>query len=638
MQNWEMIEELKRSEEKFKTVADLTYDWEFWMDADNNLIYSSPSCERITGYTREEFFANPNLLSSIIIKEDHLIWNKHLISEGENKQEEIDVRIICKNGQVKWINHICYTLVDKDGKILGRRASNRDITERKKMDNFIVIQRDLNIDLMIVDNLADAYKIIFKYASKIEGIDCGWICLFNKEGGFELKESFELSEQSVKYIANNLIATKQYKHILKGNPIYKNTSELFDVNIETASNKNISIVASIPFKDENKTTGVINFGSSILIEFTKNLKNIIETFVFQAGSYLNRIIAEHELIESEEKYKNFFETDLTADIKSTVDGIILDCNPAFVKMFEFDSKEEALKTPISDIYFNKARYIDIIEELQKKKKLESVNRTLKTKKGNEIEVVENILGEFDENGRLVHINSFMFDITKIRLVENALIESERRYRELFERMQNGFALHEIILNKKGKPVDYKFLAVNPTFEKMTGLKAAKLIGKRALEVLPNTEKYWIDVYGRVALTGKPNTFENYSRELGKYYRVFSYSPEKMKFAVLIEDITETRKSEEKIKQLSAAVEQSPVSIIITDLTGRIEYVNAMFSKLTGYNKDEVLGKKTSILKSGYTTKTEYKKLWKTIISGKDWNGIFHNKKKNGELFWESANI
>ncbi len=104
------------------------------------------------------------------------------------------------------------------------------------------------------------------------------------------------------------------------------------------------------------------------------------------------------------------------------------------------------------------------------------------------------------------------------------------------------------------------------------------------------------------------------------------------------DVTERRRSEELVRKLSRAVEQSPVSIVITNLTGEIEYVNPRFTQLTGYTFEEVRGKNPRFLNSGETTADEYRRLWSTITRGGEWRGEFHNKKKNGELFWEFASI
>ena len=104
------------------------------------------------------------------------------------------------------------------------------------------------------------------------------------------------------------------------------------------------------------------------------------------------------------------------------------------------------------------------------------------------------------------------------------------------------------------------------------------------------------------------------------------------------DITERVKAERELVKLSTAVEQSPVSIVITDTNGTIEYVNPIFGKITGYSLEETIGQNPRILKSGVYGESEYRKLWKTITNGKIWVGEFLNKKKNGELYWESATI
>lgn len=110
------------------------------------------------------------------------------------------------------------------------------------------------------------------------------------------------------------------------------------------------------------------------------------------------------------------------------------------------------------------------------------------------------------------------------------------------------------------------------------------------------------------------------------------------FRTIIVDLTDIKEKEDKIKKLSMVVEQSPVSVEIVDKNGIIEYVNPKFEEITLYKANEVIGKNPKILKSGFHSKEFYKDLWNTIVKGKEWKGIFQNKKKNGELFWESAII
>ncbi len=114
--------------------------------------------------------------------------------------------------------------------------------------------------------------------------------------------------------------------------------------------------------------------------------------------------------------------------------------------------------------------------------------------------------------------------------------------------------------------------------------------------------------------------------------------EKEYMVAVARDISLRKQKEESILKLSRAVEQSPTSIMITDSKGIIEYVNPKLIELTGYKKDEVLGNNPRIFSSGEKSKSEYKILWENILSGKEWKGEFHNKKKNGELYWEYALI
>ena len=120
--------------------------------------------------------------------------------------------------------------------------------------------------------------------------------------------------------------------------------------------------------------------------------------------------------------------------------------------------------------------------------------------------------------------------------------------------------------------------------------------------------------------------------------MFNELGEVTQFNANLVDITERKQAEISLRKLSNAVEQSPSLVVITDLSGAVEYVNPKFERLTGYNLEEVLGKNLSMLQSGEQSNESYEKLWNTILAGKEWQGTFHNKKKNGELYWESATI
>lgn len=238
----------------------------------------------------------------------------------------------------------------------------------------------------------------------------------------------------------------------------------------------------------------------------------------------------------------------------------------------------------------------------------------------------------------VMLGTILRDTTRQVITEQALRDSEERYRMLFERMLDGYALHEIICDDDGRPVNYRFLDINPAFEEMTGL-SQNIVGKTVREVFPTIESYWIETYGQVALTGEPARFENYAQSVGgRWFEVVAFSPAANQFATIFKDVTDKRRTNYQLQQLAQAVEQSPVIVVITDTEGYIEYVNPRFTQVTGYHLAEVRGQTPSLLKSGEMSEGRYRELWDTIKSGREWRGEFHNRKKDGTLYWASASI
>ncbi len=158
-------------------------------------------------------------------------------------------------------------------------------------------------------------------------------------------------------------------------------------------------------------------------------------------------------------------------------------------------------------------------------------------------------GVFDEKGRLTEIHAIGRDINKRKQAEEKLKKSEEQYRSLFNSMHEGFALLEIICDDSNIPIDYRYLDVNPAFERILGTKRDKLIGKTILELYPDIEEFWIKTYGQVALTGKRKHFrQSYSR-FDKYLEIIAYSPGRMQCAVLFIDISEQKEMERQIASL-----------------------------------------------------------------------------------------
>ncbi|MBN1659832.1 MAG: PAS domain S-box protein [Anaerolineae bacterium] len=175
------------------------------------------------------------------------------------------------------------------------------------------------------------------------------------------------------------------------------------------------------------------------------------------------------------------------------------------------------------------------------------------------------------------------DITEAKRIEEALSQQEKRYRQLFDGMAEGFALHEILIDDQGQPCDYRFLEVNPAFEQLTGLNKEDLLGKRVMEVLPATEPFWIETYGRVALTGEPVHFEHYSAAFGRHYAVSAYRPAENQFASVFVDITDRVRTEQVLREneekLLTLLEILPVGVSILDSARDIRYLNPALSRM-----------------------------------------------------------
>ena len=170
---------------------------------------------------------------------------------------------------------------------------------------------------------------------------------------------------------------------------------------------------------------------------------------------------------------------------------------------------------------------------------------------------------------------------------------------LFTHMLDGFALHEMIFDTEGKAVDYRFLAVNPSFEEITGLSAANIVGRTVLEALPGTEPHWIENYGNVVLTGEPLRFESTHARLNKVFDVHAYRPEKGQFACIFRDITDRNAREAKIRAMSEDIRKSSAEyrhifenavegIFRTSTDGRILAANPTFANMLGYDCEQDL--------------------------------------------------
>jgi PAS domain S-box-containing protein len=219
-------------------------------------------------------------------------------------------------------------------------------------------------------------------------------------------------------------------------------------------------------------------------------------------------------------------------------------------------------------------------------------------------------------------NELVYGVQTLRLrahhlqTEEDLQVSEARFHSLFEQMTEGFALHEIFCDDQGQPCDYRFLEVNPAFEHLTGLERDEIIGKCKSVAMPEDDPYWIQIYGKVAMTGEPIHFENYSHQLKQYYEVFAYSPAPRQFATLFMNITDRKKIEEDLHQSEekyrSLYETMTQGVVYQDGQGRITSANPAAEKILEMSIDQMQGR------------TSMDPVWKAIHEdGTDFPGEEH---------------
>lgn len=232
-------------------------------------------------------------------------------------------------------------------------------------------------------------------------------------------------------------------------------------------------------------------------------------------------------------------------------------------------------------------------------------------------------------------------IARQREVDNALRESENRFKSIYESSHDAIVLF----------ADKTFLDCNRKTLEVFGFDdKEEFLGRDPMDISPPFQPDGQDSFSaarkyiRTVLMQGEYRFEwMHRRKNGEVFpaevlaSVFELDGKKIVQGT-IRDITSRKRAEEEIVKLIHAVEQSPVSVIITGKDGCIQYVNKKFCQLTGYAKEEAIGKNPNILKSGEQSQAFYRELWDTILSGKEWQGECHNKKKNDELYWENVSI
>ncbi|MBI4937826.1 MAG: PAS domain S-box protein [Nitrosomonadales bacterium] len=201
---------------------------------------------------------------------------------------------------------------------------------------------------------------------------------------------------------------------------------------------------------------------------------------------------------------------------------------------------------------------------------------------------------YNSDGNFTGYIGYLMDVTERKQAEQALRESEKLYRYLFENMMNGFAYCQMIF-EQGQPQDFIYLSVNTAFETLTGLK--NVVGKKISEVIPGirqSDPELLEIYGRISLSGGPERFELYVKALQQWFWVSAYSPERGFFVAVFDVITERKKAEQALiesrQRTQHYLDVAGVMLVSLDTQGRVQMINRKGCEMLGYPETEILGK------------------------------------------------
>lgn len=348
-----------------------------------------------------------------------------------------------------------------------------------------------------------------------------------------------------------------------------------------------------------------------------------------------RKLTEEALRESEERFRNMVEGAPDA-IYIQIDRKFAYVNPAACRLFGVASAEELLGMPLLErihpLYHDVAR--ERMRRLSDERSPQRERIELRFLRMDGSEVWVETSGEpINYQGKYGALG-FARDITWRKEAEEALGESEERFRSLFRDSLSVMFLLD--------PVTGRFLDVNRECGNFYGWPAQELLNMNIMDIHTPGEEALCEI--EKAASGEQNRFESRHRLADGSVRDVEVFTSKIcvrgecLLYCIVNDITAKKAAQRQVRLLGRAVEQNSESVIITDAAGNIEYVNPAFTQSTGYAAEDVAGRNPRVLKSGEQSEAFYKRMWETILSGETWRGEMHNKRKNGELFWENVAI
>ncbi len=646
---------LKESEARYKLITNLTSDYIFSTVIDKNgksiPYWVGGSFEEITGYTFEEYNEVGGWIGAL--HPDDLERDREAYKKIENNEKvKIEVRTFHKSGKIVWIESFGSPVWDcKNNKLVGINGACTDITKEKlasialeeneeKYRILSLVTSDYVYEIKITD---DGVIDIVWVGGSFEEITGYTFDEYKKHGGLRKvihPDDIKIYDNGYKEsLANRTFSTEVRTYHKNGNIIWV---KAFGYPMwDYSKNKLIGILGSV--KDITKEKEALfavqesgekyklisNITSDYLFESRFNDKNILET-IWVAGSFKkmtgykleeyrklggwSALLHEGDIeIDNAAFNKLSKNKEVTLEVRTHhKDGNIIwirnACSPIWDKSNNKligiigsakDITEEKQNQIVHEIQYN------IAEAIVNSPNTNELFKKVRTELNKILNSTNFYIAFFDEKRRMLKANIGKDEKDSIDTwsVENSIsgvvINSKKRLlinkEEIIELANSG---------------EIDIIGTIPEVWLGVPLKVrAKVVGIMAVQNYDDR-----NAYDKISV----GLFEVIGNQLSLYL--------------------ERNRAQEDALRLSRAIIQSPVSVVITNLEGEVEYVNPKFEKISGYTFEDVVGENPRILKSGTMSAEFYKNLWKTILAGKDWHGEFLNKKRNGDLYWENAVI
>lgn len=606
--------QIKQAEEEFNNFFNLVPSLICIISEEGYFLKLNPTWEKVLGYSLPELLSSP--IKNFIHPEDHDILGSEIRQRIKNKSDKVFFsRFLHRDGSVKWLEWVSNS--SPDG--IRLYAGANDVTDRM-IAEMALKESQSRLELFFAQSLDGFFFMMIDEPVK-------WDDTVDKEKVLDyvfghqritrvndaMLEQYGAKEEDFLGLTPDTL----FAHDIEGGrKVWKQFFDAGKLHVET---------------DERKMDGTRMFIEGDYICLYTHDRKISGHFGIQRD-VTKRKVAEEELKKSELEFRTIWESSLSGMRITDEDGITIRVNDAFCGIAG-KSRGELEGLAFTEIYPEADREDFLVKHktrFRMKNVQSNLEREIKLWNGRKIWIhLSNSFLELE--GRKPYLLGVFTDITKRKNAEIALKRSNEFNETLLQTIPFGMD----IIDENGN-----VLFMSKNFQEK--FKQESIKNSKCWEIYRDDKTQCVKCPLREGVqTGHTAVIESSDVLNGRTFQITHtgmWFDEKKAILEIFQDITDKKVTEESLRKLNSAVEQNPVSILITDTNGNIEYVNPSFEKATGYTSKELISKKPSILKSGETSAKEYEMLWNTIKDGKVWTGEIHNKKKNGELFWESVSI